>query len=39
MKILVETQIKINKAPSEEEIRFFWEKIWSSSKTRNSHAA
>ena len=26
MKILVETQIKINKAPSEEEIRFFWEK-------------
>ena len=26
MKILVETQIKINKAPSEEEIRFFGKK-------------
>ena len=30
------SQIKINKAPSEEEIRSFWEKIWSDSKTHNS---
>ena len=32
------SQIKINKAPSEEEIRSFWEKIWSDSKTHNSQA-
>ena len=30
------SQIKINKAASEEEIRSFWEKIWSDSKTHNS---
>ena len=30
------SQIKINKAPSEEEIRSFWEKIWSGRKTHNS---
>ena len=32
------SQIKINKAPSEEEIHSFWEKIWSDSKTHNSQA-
>ena len=32
------SQIKINKAPSEEEIRYFWEKIWSDRKTDNSQA-
>ena len=32
------SKIKINKAPSEEEIRSFWEKIWSDSKTNNSQA-
>ena len=32
------SKIKINKAPSEEEIRSFWEKIWSDSKTHNSQA-
>ena len=30
--------MKINKAPSEEEIRSFYEKIWSDSKTHNSQA-
>ena len=30
------SQIKINKAPSEEEICSFWEKIWSYSNTHNS---
>ena len=32
------SKIKINKAPSEEEIRSFWEKIWSDSNTHNSQA-
>ena len=32
------SQIKINKAPSEEETRSFWEKIWSDCKTHNSQA-
>ena len=32
------SQIKINKAPSEEEIRSFSEKIWSDSKTHKSQA-
>ena len=32
------SQVKINKAPSEEEIHSFWDKIWSDSKTHNSPA-
>ena len=32
------SQIKINKAPTEEEIRCFWEKIQSDSKTHDSQA-
>ena len=32
------SQIKINKAPSEEEKRSFWKKIWSDSKTHNPQA-
>ena len=31
------SQIKKNKAPSEEEIRSFWEKIWFDSKTLKLH--
>ena len=30
------SQIKINQAPSEEETRSFWKKVWSHSKTYNS---
>ena len=32
------SQIKANKAASKEEIRSFWEKVWSDSKTHNSQA-
>ena len=32
------SQIKINKAPAEEEVRSFWEKIWCDGKTCNTQA-
>ena len=32
------SQVKANKAASKEEIRSFWEKVWSDSKTHNSQA-